>query len=239
MNFGISSIGGYHAAKLSIYNDFIGALGVALENGRYHLVNLMNARYAVTTHPFPQVPAFKLLWQGADFRGQKRHVYENTEALPRAFFVDKYRVAEAEEILRLLPSLPANGVDLRETALLETEPEVTPVSAEGARAAITDHGFNEIRVDAELPSAAILVLSEVYYPRWKVFVDGEERALLKADYVLRAVALPAGEHEILFKYDSSVLKRGLTISLITFAAALTLLLLSLAADIRRRPIWKR
>ncbi len=239
MNFGISSIGGYHAAKLSLYNDFVDALGVALQNGKYQLVDMMNARYVVTSHPFPEVPSFRLLWQGENFRGQRRHIYENAGAFPRVFLVDKYLVGGSKEILGMLPALPANGVDLRETVLLETEPPVRPESASGARAAITGYSFNEIRVDATLPSAAILVLSEVYYPRWTAFVDGVETELLKANYVLRAVALSAGEHEIVFRYDSKVLKRGLIISVITFATALIVLMLSAAADLRRNPIWKR
>jgi uncharacterized membrane protein YfhO len=81
-------------------------------------------------------------------------------------------------------------------------------------------------------------MSEVYYPKWSVYVDGEESELLKADYVLRAVALPEGEHEIVFRYDSSVLKRGLTISVLTFFVVLVVLLVSVAVNFRRNPIWK-
>jgi uncharacterized membrane protein YfhO len=84
-----------------------------------------------------------------------------------------------------------------------------------------------------------LVLSEVFYPKWKVFVDGEEAEMLKADYVLRAVALPSGDHEVVFRYDSSSLERGLVISVVTLATALIVLALSLAAAIRGKLIWKR
>jgi len=239
MNFGISSLGGYHPAKLSIYADFIKALEAALKKSNYHLIDIMNARYVVTSHPFPDVPFFELVWEGVDFEGRQRRVYENTRALPRLFFVDRYRTLEPEEILAILPTLPSNGVDLSETVLLETEPGVRPVSKAGAEASITHYALNEIRVDAKLRSPAILVLSEVFYPRWKVYVDGKEGKVLKADYLLRAVALTAGDHEVVFRYDATLLKRGLTISVATFAAVLLVLAASSALALRGRLNWKR
>jgi hypothetical protein len=239
MNFGISSLGGYHAAKLAIYADFVKALEAALPKSNYHLIHLMNARYVVTSYPFPNVPFLELVWEGVDFEGRKRHVYENTRALPRLFFVDRYVSLEPDEILAILPTLPSNGVDLAETVLLEKEPDVRPVSRAGAEARIAHYALNEIRVDAKLPSPAILVLSEVFYPRWKVYVDGKESEVLKADYILRAVALTAGDHEIVFRYDAALLKRGLTISIATFGAALLVLAASSVLALRGRVNWKR
>jgi len=238
MNFGIASIGGYHAAKLSIYADFIKALGTALPRANYHLIHMMNARYVVTSHPFPDVPFFEPLWQGVDFRGRQRHIYRNTRAFPRAYFVDRYQVGEPDEILSLLPSLPSRGVDLSETVLLEEKPSVEPVSKTGADVEITDYGFNEIRVDARLPSPAILVLSEVFYPGWRVYINGEEGKVLKANYVLRAVALPQGDHELVFRYDTTLLKRGVLLSILTFATAVLVLAGSGFLAFRRRPRWK-
>jgi hypothetical protein len=238
MVFGISSIGGYHAAKLSIYGDFVRALGVALQKADYSLIHMMNARYFITTHPFPDVPFLELLWKGQDYRGRQRHVYENHGALPRVYFVDSYQVGEPDEILNLLPTLPISGVDLSETVLLEEDPDIEPVSKAGAMASISDYGCNEIRVDARLPSPAILVLSEVFYPRWRVYIDGREGKIMKANYLLRAVALPEGDHEIVFRYDTSLLKRGVLISVLTFATALLALISSGVVALRGRPSWK-
>jgi hypothetical protein len=239
MNFGISSVGGYHPAKLAIYADFIKVLESSMQKSNYNLLDIMNARYVVTSYPFPGIPYFEPVWEGTDYDGQKHYVYVNTRALPRLFFVDRYRALEPSEILALLPTLPANGVDLAETVLLEQEPDVTPVSKEGARAVITHYSLNEIRVEATLASPAILVLSEVFYPRWMVTVDGKKGKILKADYVLRAVALDAGSHEIVFRYDDSLLKRGLTISLSAFALVLVVLAVSSIGTLRGSLSWKR
>jgi hypothetical protein len=239
MNFGISSLGGYHPAKLSVYADIIATLESAFKRSNYHLLDPLNARFVVTSHPFPDVSHFEKIWEGADFEGRNRIVYENKRVLPRVFFAGRYRVFPPDEMLALLPTLPSNGIDLSETVLLEKEPAVRPVSAAGAEAVIRRYSFNEIRVDAKLPSPAILVLSEVYYPKWRVVVDGEEAEMLKADYVLRGVALPQGDHEIVFRYDASALERGLMTSILTLAVALAVLVLSSAAAIRGRLNWKR
>ena len=137
-----------------------------------------------------------------------------------------------------MPSLPTGGIDLSETVLLEKEPAIRPVSRAGATASITRYSLDEIRVDAKLAAPAILVLSEVFYPKWKVYVDGEEGEILKADYVLRAVSLPAGEHEVVFRYDTATVERGLEVSVGTLAVVLTILLASSAA-LRGKLRWKR
>lgn len=235
MNFGISSIGGYHAAKLSVYDQFLRAMAASLQKGSYSLPGMMNAKYIISQNPYPKDMTFlRLVWQGTDFRGVRQFVYENDQALPRAFFVDKYRVLTEREVLGALAS---ERVRLDETVLLEKVPTVTPVSASGGRVEVTHMGFNEIRLEASLDAAAILVLSEVFYPRWRVIVDGVPGEVLKANYVLRAVALDAGDHEIVFEYDTSLLSKSLIISVTTFTVALILLLGSAVYHLRRRTNW--
>ena len=74
------------------------------------------------------------------------------------------------------------------------------------------------RVTLDRPG--ILVVSEVYYPDWKATVNGQPAKLLRANHVLRAVALPAGTHEVVFRYDASRVREAAAISLTTFALTL-------------------
>jgi len=236
MNFGISSIGGYHAAKLSVYDQFLRAMFASLQKGSYSLPSMLNARYIISQNPYPEDAAsLRLVWQGTDFQGVPQFVYENAAALPRAFLVDKYRVLSENDVLMTLASATTA---LHETVLLEKEPEVAPVSASGSRVEVTHLGFNEVRLEASLEEAAILVLSEIYYPRWRVFVDDVPAEVLKANYLLRAVALKAGNHKVVFQYDTSLLRKSLIISVTTFSAALILLLGSVGFHLRRRANWK-
>ncbi|MFQ5900630.1 MAG: YfhO family protein, partial [Thermodesulfobacteriota bacterium] len=80
---------------------------------------------------------------------------------------------------------------------------------------ITDYRNNSVILRAVLNRPKILVLSDAYYPGWKVFVDGEERKILKANYVFRAVPLEPGAHDVEFIYDPMSFKVGMYISFIT------------------------
>ncbi|MEE9270373.1 MAG: hypothetical protein V3V49_08925, partial [Candidatus Krumholzibacteria bacterium] len=237
MIFGIASIGGYHAAKLSIYQEFVEMMDGVLSRGDFSIINMLNVKYLVLANPLPEDSLYEQVWEGTNYRGERRIVYQNPGVLPRAFFVDEYRVAPGKEALAMLAS--ADGVDTSRMVLLEKAPSIEPRSRDGASAIIREYEFNEIRLDASLASPAILVLSEIFYPAWKVFVDGDEGEIIRANHILRAVALPEGDHEVVFRYDSSLLKRSLAVSVTTFIIALTLVLFSVVVRIRGGETWKR
>jgi len=237
MNFGISSIGGYQPAKLSIYKEFIDALEIAVQRNDYRMADMLNARYLVTSNPLGEDPVFTMLWRGADRSGREKFIYENTRALPRLFFVDRFEVRPGSQALQTL--LTNRRLDVSQTALLEKTPSIEPVSREGATAEITEYRFNEIRVRASLPSPALMVMSEIYYPSWQVEVNDEPGEIIRANHILRAVALPAGDHDLVFRYDMSLLRKSLTLSVVTFTIALVILLFAIVFNLRRRMIWKR
>jgi hypothetical protein len=221
MNFGISSLGGYHAAKLSAYQEMIGALDITISRGRFELANMLGARYIIAAGQLPERPDLIPVWSGTDYRGQPRFVYENTGAFPRAWFVDNYTVAQGVEALRLIAS---GRVDVASSAVVDRKPAIEPKSREGAVVEIEEFGFNEIRIRARTPEASLLVVSEIYYPRWQATVDGQDAEILRANHVLRAVALPPGEHEVVFSYDTSFLVKSAMVSGVSMGVALLILL---------------
>ena len=79
-------------------------------------------------------------------------------------------------------------------------------------------------------AAGLLVLSEVYDPAWQAEVDGKPVKVQVANHVLRAVAIPAGEHAVELRYQSPALQVGLAISLAGYLAITTILV----AALRRR-----
>jgi uncharacterized membrane protein YfhO len=73
---------------------------------------------------------------------------------------------------------------------------------------------NEVSINASLTAPGLLVLTDNYLPDWKVYVDGKPAELLQAYHTFRAVALPAGEHDVAFRYESKYYKLGSYVSLL-------------------------
>jgi hypothetical protein len=86
-------------------------------------------------------------------------------------------------------------------------------------------GLNEVILRTAAPVPALLLLADMTIPGWRVVVDGQPAELLQADLILRAVALPPGEHEVRFTYHESSLRRGLVLTLIGVVCWLILLVL--------------
>jgi hypothetical protein len=153
-------------------------------------------------------------------------VYENATVFPRAFVVHRARpLPPREEALAAL-----TATDLRKEVLLEGD----DVSAEGsvpaeARSArISDYCPNRVTVDVGDGPAGWLVLADIWYPGWRCTLDGAEVPVRRADFLFRAVAVPAGRHDVVFTFAPKSYRIGRLISL----ATLGLLTAGLAVSLR-------
>jgi len=214
MNFGIYSLGGYHAAKLKSYQDILDAMFASFNEKQYPaaIINMLNAKYILAHFPlFREGSPFPLVLKSGD-----AYLYENPAALPRVFCVDSFRVLSKSEALA---ALRAPDFDPSREVILNEAPSIRPESAAGSSARITKLDLNAISIAAHAEKPCILVLSEIAYPDWKAEVDGAETPILTADYCLRALPLGPGDHEIRMHISSRVLRVSLLISIVSFAAA--------------------
>lgn len=148
-------------------------------------------------------------------------IYRNPNVLPRSYVVHRVDVVSDEDMLERLTAPDFNAWD---TALIE-EP-LSPgrknaleeaSTRSNSRARMTYYGLHKIEVETETTAPGLLILSDAYYPGWKVTVDGQPARLLRANYALRAVYLPAGTHHIAFRFAPVVLYIGLTLTCATLA----------------------
>jgi hypothetical protein len=193
------------------------------------------------------VPRWRLVGRTA-----REEVYENARALPRAWLASEALAFDGEATLGVIRKgrLPEGSrwEPLR-TALVEPGAETAvpaggAVGAAGGGAEVVAYEPNRVDVRTKAAAPSILVLAENHYPGWRAYLDGRRVDLLRVNYAQRGVVLPAGEHEVSFRYRPASVYAGLALSLL---AALALLLwwrrwlpeerlLGLAARPRRRPL---
>lgn len=149
-------------------------------------------------------------------------IYENTNALPRAWLASGELVASDEDALKVIHTGKlANGTDWDplQAAIVAVSTQANfAAAAFSGTADVTRQEPNRIVVRTQATTPAILVLSENHYPGWQAYVDGVAVETLRVDYNLRGVVLAAGNHKVEFVYRPKSVLLGLAISLLTLAA---------------------
>lgn len=221
--FGISSIGGYHAAKLGIYQELMDRVGFS----SFPVLNMMNTRYLVSRQPLVDTGLSPVV------ESEGGYLYRNDAALPRAFLVDSVRViAEKDAIFE---ALKEPGFSPGEYAIVEKPIAGRLGPLDGSTVEITAHTPHRIEVEVNAAAPCLLVLSEIYYPAgWYATIDGDPAEIYKTNYVLRSVAVPEGRHDVVMTFAPSSFTTGLLVSRIASTLVLAGLIAACAMQIRRR-----
>jgi hypothetical protein len=170
----------------------------------------------------PLSPAASEGW-GTVYLKDNTLILENRRALPRAWLVTAAEAVDGEEALRRIRGESAHEFDPRRTALLEVAPVELPALkggelGEGSGARFTAYEPNRLVVETQAGEPTVLVLSENTYPGWEATVDGKTARIETANYLLRAVALPAGAHRVEMRYTAPAARNGAIISALTLLA---------------------
>lgn len=215
------SVGGYHGAKMKRYQEFIDTALIAninlLAAGK-SLEDLQNA--------FRNTYAFNMLNTKYVIGSPDAQPIINNHALGNAWFVEKpVLVGNAnEEISRLDSFDPSKEALIDKKFSTQVTRESYPATT-GDTISLTSYLPNELVYRSRAQEERLAVFSEIYYPEgWKVSVDGNESTHFRADYILRAMIVPAGDHEIKFTFEPASYKTGNMISL----ASSVLLILAFA-----------
>jgi len=197
------SVGGYHAAKLQRANDLIER---HISQGNQTVLDMLNTRYIIGGQP-----------------GQEQ-VQRNPGALGNAWFVQN---------VQMVPSANAEidaltGLQARTTAVVHSEFDaMLPTKSFSGSGEITLTAYAPDRLTYTSSSTAdqLAVFSEIWYgpdKGWKVTIDGQPAQLIRANYALRALPIPSGQHEIVMSFEPESFYRGETIS---YASSIIILLL--------------
>jgi len=159
-------------------------------------------------------------------------VYENKRACPRAWLVTKAVYMSPEKMLYTLQGTKGDTIDPRQTVLLEGTKNPTSFPDDPAKfAKLLDLSETEMVVQTHSKADAYLLTADTFYPGWEVEIDGKSATLLPANYVIRAVLVPQGEHKVRFIYRSNTIRNG---AIITCVALFLSLVIGCALAYRQR-----
>jgi len=210
------SIGGYHGAKLRRYQELF---DYHISRNNMDVLNMLNTRYII-------VP-------GANNQPEAQL---NPGALGNAWIVKDYRLvddadAEIEALNNFNPAKEAI-IDKRFAEQLQgfekkSDPQAT--------VQLTSYKPNELKYDFNSSQEEMVVFSEIYYDKgWNVYIDGEQKSYLRANYILRAMLVPAGKHEIVWKFEPAVYNTGGTIAAISSVIILLLLFGAMGMELKNK-----
>jgi hypothetical protein len=195
------SLGGYHGAKMRRYQELI---EWHLARNNMECFNMLNAKYFIV----------------GDSTGNK-FAQRNPFSNGNAWFVKELKwVASADEEITSL-----TGFKSRETAIINKKFEAdlkgfAPAVDSNASIVLTKYQPNKLNYDYSSASEQYVVFSEIYYDKgWNAYLDGNLVPYQQVDYVLRGMKVPAGKHQIEFRFEPTVISKGESIA---YASSITL-----------------
>jgi hypothetical protein len=192
------SIGGYHAAKLRIYQDLI-ETQLSKNPLNIAVLNMLDTKYFLIPDQQGSVTI---------------NVQKNDSALGAAWFVKQIQTVNGpvEEIKAL------DNFDPAQTAFIDKaqNANIPPLSFDSsAKISLAKYTNDEIEYVSDTKTDQFAVFSEIYYSAgWNAYVDGKKTPHYKVNYLLRGMAVPAGHHTIVFKFEPTSYKTGYTMATI-------------------------
>ncbi len=204
------TIGGYHAAKLTRYNDLIEH---QISKGNPFVLNMLNAKYFLSDGNYSV----------------------NPDAFGNAWFVDTLTyVRTSREEMDALSNLTNRNTAVADKKFADIIGTPLPIAA-GDTIYETSYAPNKLTYKAHTKNGGVALFSEVYFPwGWKATVNGKETPIGQADYVLRALRLPAGDSEIVMTFEPETVNKANNI-----AMASVILIYLLAIGALGKWIWLR
>jgi len=214
----INDVGGYNPLNIAHYSEFLSNIRPLSDNNNHPILSLLNVKYIITSEELKN-SGFNLV-----YKRKGSYVYENEQVLPKAFVLCNSKLMDSQDILSQLKNKDFNPT---EQVLLEH-----PVSFYQSKSnlmssnencnekrsdiiSIIKYSSNEILIETNTTHPGFLVLSEIWYPNWEAYVDGESRYISKSYYTLRSIPLEEGNHSIRFIFNPISFKVGFWITTLT------------------------
>lgn len=230
------SIGGYHGAKMKRYQEIIDAYlapgiqeiistlrsaptdsSIRAALGKQDVMNMVNTKYIIyNPDASPLV---------------------NDAAFGNAWFVDEYKIVQnADEEIAALGKTDLENVAVVDKRFADELSGLNIAPDPTATIELTSYAPNKLTYKTNAKTDQLAVFSEVYYQHgWNAFVDGKPVPHVRANYILRAMKVPAGEHTIEFKFEPKIYSTGETIALVSSLIIILLVVFTIVKELGMLP----
>jgi hypothetical protein len=208
------SLGGYSAIKLRRYQDLIDS---AISKNNMAVINMLNTKYFIV----------------GDKETGAEMAQRNPGALGNAWFVSNFKfVKNADEEINAIKNFDPSTTALVDEKFKEQLQGKSFSKDPSDKIELVSYHPNRLSYKYKASNESLAVFSEVYYqPGWNAYIDGKPSPHFRANYILRAMVLPAGKHTIDFKFEPKSYEMGEKISLAGSAFLIIFLLLVFAKEI--------
>jgi hypothetical protein len=210
------SIGGYHGAKLRRYQEIIDH---HIVESNMKVLNMLNTKYLI-------VPG----------SNRKPEIQINWDALGNAWFVNNLRIVEnADEEINALNTFEPAEIAILDKRFANHVANFTPVKDTAADINLTSYAPNHLKYKSTSTTDQLAVFSEIFYDKgWKSYIDGKEVPHFRVNYILRAMIIPAGSHEVEFKFEPAVFKIGNVIAAASSILVILMLIGYIVLEVRQK-----
>jgi hypothetical protein len=220
------SLGGYHGAKLRRYQEIIDhgiqpeieKFAQSMSTDSTPVLNMLNTKYII----FPN-------------QDKQAIPFPNTRALGNAWFVAGIEMVDnADAEILAVGTFRPDSLAIVDKSFANELTSFTPARDSADFIVLDTYAPNQLEYHYRARNSSLAVFSEIYYPKgWNAYVDGQVTPHFRADYILRAMVVPAGEHKITFKFEPAVYAIGEKVS---FASSLLLIIIVLL--MASMEVWK-
>lgn len=229
------SIGGYHPAKLRRYQELIEQyIHPEMQQTMSAIVEAGGDMNAIGRDVCPVLNMLNTKYFIVPLQGGHSFSLQNPHAFGNAWYIDDIKYVEnANAELEGM-----KGIDLRHTAIADRKYEealgkATPQDTT-ATVNITAYQPNRLSYTAESEKGGIVVFSEIFYPGWTATVDGTPVEVGRVNYVLRAIKVPAGKHDIVLDFHPKSLKITETVAYSGYAVLLAVIIFLAISRMRKK-----
>ena len=217
MYYGVPAVTGSQNFRLKWYERLVGGLDYANLGGHRGLWSLLDLKYLTMAEEV------SLPFLAPAGEGSKGRIYRLADPTPHAFFPAS--IAVADDTTAALDATLALE-DPRELAIVEAAgyrgapPRASVPMAGSGEARIRSYTPNEVALSVSADRQGLLFVSEIYHPNWQAWIDDSPTPIFRTNVAFRGVVVPEGDHELVFRYRSTELLIGGTISAATVVLTL-------------------